>query len=189
MGKTVSLLQSCSPLSQLTWGSQASVRVEETPGSSAEQTRRDEAGQHLLTALAVLFPTRVSLPFFFFLQLELSAWLLWQNQQCFLSLPWCVSVLMRTVRGRGTWQHQSQTPMLSSCLSQGTRQKPRRPVQVQTSCSHSEAQSWTSKDASEKADGPNPLSLLTIIALAMPNVRYDCPAWDDKWNSIITVIF
>lgn len=65
MGKTVSLLQSCSPLSQLTWGSQAPVRVEETPGSSAEQTRRDEAGQHLLTALAVLFPTRVSLLFFF----------------------------------------------------------------------------------------------------------------------------
>lgn len=33
------------------------VRVEETQGSSAEQTgARDEAGQHLLTALAALFP-------------------------------------------------------------------------------------------------------------------------------------
>lgn len=47
-----------------------------------------------------------------------------------LSLPWCISVLMRTLRGRGTWQHQSQTPMLCSCLSQGTRQEPRGSVQV-----------------------------------------------------------
>lgn len=45
----------------------------------------------------------------------------------------------------------------------------------QTSCSHSEAHSLTSRDASEKADGQNLLSLLTIVMWEMPNVRYDCP--------------
>lgn len=50
-----------------------SVRVEDTQGSSAEQTgARDGAGQHLWTALAALFPTQAFLlAFFCFLPLLL----------------------------------------------------------------------------------------------------------------------
>lgn len=37
----------------------------------------------------------------------------------------------------------------------------------QTSCSHPEAHSFTSRGASEKADGQNPLSPLTTVVLEM----------------------
>lgn len=71
IGKTVSVLQSCSPLTGTSEPAHprltgTSVRAEEMQGSSAEQTgARDGEGQHLGTALAALFPTQAFLFAFF----------------------------------------------------------------------------------------------------------------------------
>lgn len=115
VGKTVSLLQSCSPLhwaslNQSTTGCRALVR-------------------EWMRCKAVLCSTK---SFFFFFLVEPSCLIL-LVELTVLSFPrrCCLRVvLIRTLRRERTWQSQSQTPMLCSCLGKGARQKPRRSVQV-----------------------------------------------------------
>lgn len=111
-----------------------------------------------------------------------------------LSFPWRCHlqvVLIGTLRHKRTWQSQSQsqTPMLCSCLGKGARQEFRRSVQVPRLLVPIQKHILSLQGVHlKKQMAKIHWALWRPSCWKCSNVRYDCPTWDNKWDSITTLL-